>query len=138
MLLKKLIPMQDVVSNMGDTITRVLPESTVIEYLLNAKASVLLSVEEYLKRHSKVPFINLYQGNNIASFLKLFPRFLSAVIILIYKWQTLCLSFDLCKKGKCEGKGAALNKNDYLFQSIYNIKKTSPFYGVHEICVGYR
>ncbi|XP_034176943.1 uncharacterized protein LOC117602718 isoform X2 [Osmia lignaria lignaria] len=58
-----LIPMQDVVSNMGDAVTRVLPESTVIEYLLNAKTTILLSVEEYLKVHSKVPFINLYQDS---------------------------------------------------------------------------
>nr|XP_012137423.1 PREDICTED: uncharacterized protein LOC105662071 [Megachile rotundata] len=57
------IPMKDVVNNLGEQLLRVLPESTLIEYLLNAKSHVLLTVENYLNIHCTIPFINLYQGN---------------------------------------------------------------------------
>ncbi|XP_017752597.1 PREDICTED: uncharacterized protein C7orf62 homolog [Eufriesea mexicana] len=54
------VPMNEVVKTMNDQITRLYPESTLLEYLLNAESPVLLSIEEYLKISSSVPFINLY------------------------------------------------------------------------------
>lgn len=105
--------MMEVVRNLSYKVARYFPASTVVEYLLNADSPVLMSIEEYLRLHSSVPFINLYHGN-------------SSFVV------------ELRVKGAEKSLIGRLNKNDYLFQSIYNIKKTSSFYGVHEICVRYR
>lgn len=55
--------MNEVIKTMNDQIARLYPESTLLEYLLNAENPVLLSIEEYLKISSSVPLINLYSGN---------------------------------------------------------------------------
>lgn len=55
--------MKDVVENIIDKMARLLPESTVLEYLLSVNATVLMSVEDYLQTYSTVPLINIYQGN---------------------------------------------------------------------------
>ncbi|XP_076666017.1 uncharacterized protein LOC143367749 isoform X2 [Andrena cerasifolii] len=57
------VSMTDVVRNLSDKISRMFPESTVLEYLLNAKHSVFLTVEDYIKIHATVPFIHLYQDS---------------------------------------------------------------------------
>lgn len=55
--------MNEVIKTMNDQIARLYPESTLLEYLLNAENPGLLSIEEYLKISSSVPLINLYSGN---------------------------------------------------------------------------
>ncbi|XP_043255333.1 testis-expressed protein 47-like [Colletes gigas] len=55
------VPMKDVVRNISDEVSRLFPESTVLQYLLNAHSPVLLTAKEFLKIHSTVPFVNLYQ-----------------------------------------------------------------------------
>nr|XP_033338978.1 testis-expressed protein 47-like isoform X1 [Megalopta genalis]XP_033338979.1 testis-expressed protein 47-like isoform X1 [Megalopta genalis] len=57
------ISMADVARNVCNKDARDLPENTVVEYLINTISPVLLSVEEYLKTYSSVPFINLYQDS---------------------------------------------------------------------------
>lgn len=111
--------MKDVVRNLSDKISRMFPESTVLEYLLNAKNSVFLTVEDYIKIHATVPFIHLYQGN-------------STVLTANFFWGNLKLRSLNSSLDPKRSMGAnlirwSLNKNGYLFQSIYNIKKTSPF-----------
>ncbi|KAK1133120.1 hypothetical protein K0M31_014478 [Melipona bicolor] len=54
--------MQEVIRSLGDKLARLYPESTLLEYLLNAKSPVLLTVEKYLDIYASVPFINLYSG----------------------------------------------------------------------------
>ncbi|KAK9307288.1 hypothetical protein QLX08_002312 [Tetragonisca angustula] len=55
-----LVPMQEVMRSLGDKLTRLYPESTLLEYLLNAESPVLLTVEKYLDIHASVPLVNLY------------------------------------------------------------------------------
>ncbi|KOX80794.1 hypothetical protein WN51_03856, partial [Melipona quadrifasciata] len=62
-----LVPMQEVIRSSGDKLARLYPESTLLEYLLNAKSPVLLTVEKYLDIYASVPFVNLYSGNNVIS-----------------------------------------------------------------------
>ncbi|KOC64861.1 hypothetical protein WH47_00364 [Habropoda laboriosa] len=57
------VPIKEVIRNINDKIARLYPESTLLEYLLNANSPVILTVEEYLKIFSSVPFISLYSGN---------------------------------------------------------------------------
>ncbi|XP_050487373.1 uncharacterized protein LOC126871990 [Bombus huntii] len=59
------VSIQEVIRSLSDKLTRLYPESTLLEYLLNAESPVILTVEEYLNIYSTVPFINLYSGNNI-------------------------------------------------------------------------
>ncbi|CAL7949875.1 unnamed protein product [Xylocopa violacea] len=54
------IPMDEVMRNVNNRIARLYPESTLLEYLLNVKSPVFLTVEEYLRLHSTIPLINLY------------------------------------------------------------------------------
>lgn len=73
--------MKEVAKTLGDTLTRLYPESTLIEYLLSAKSPVLMTVEEYIKIHSTIPLIKLYAGNNViyATFFFCWSRFLISV-----------------------------------------------------------
>ncbi|CAK9808337.1 Testis-expressed protein 47 [Anthophora plagiata] len=54
------VPIKEIIRNINDKISRLYPESTLLEYLLNANNSVILTVEKYLEIFSAVPFISLY------------------------------------------------------------------------------
>ncbi|KAL2729040.1 hypothetical protein V1478_006672 [Vespula squamosa] len=55
----------EILFNLNEKVPQYLPESTVLEFLLNAKSSVLKTVEDYLHIYSDVPFIEFYDGNRI-------------------------------------------------------------------------
>ncbi|XP_026670823.1 uncharacterized protein LOC108626702 [Ceratina calcarata] len=74
------VPMKDVVRNLNDKISRLYPESTLLEYLLNIDSPVLLTVKEYLKVYSSVPLVNLYSGNTTAS----------SIVIVLYNFKYNC------------------------------------------------
>ncbi|KZC06576.1 hypothetical protein WN55_10487 [Dufourea novaeangliae] len=59
------VPMVEVVRNLKHKVARYFPESTVIEYLLRANTSILMTVEVYLRIYSQVPFMHLYPGNDL-------------------------------------------------------------------------
>ncbi|CAK9813836.1 hypothetical protein ANTQUA_LOCUS7784 [Anthophora quadrimaculata] len=54
------VPIKEVIRNINDKISRLYPESTLLEYLLNANNPVIMTVEKYLEIFSAVPFISLY------------------------------------------------------------------------------
>lgn len=57
--------MQEVIRSLVNKLARLYPESTLLEYLLNAESPVLLTVKKYLDIYASVPLINLYSGNNV-------------------------------------------------------------------------
>ncbi|XP_035731124.1 testis-expressed protein 47-like [Vespa mandarinia] len=50
----------EILFNLNEKVPQYLPESTVLEFLLNAKSSVLKTVEDYLRVYTEVPFIEFY------------------------------------------------------------------------------
>lgn len=72
---------EEILQNLREKAQRYLPESTVLEFLMNVKSPMLKDIREYVDLAELVPFIRLYNGND--------PN--------------------------------DRNKNDYLFQNIYNI-----------------
>ncbi|KAK2574966.1 hypothetical protein KPH14_008729 [Odynerus spinipes] len=50
----------DILCNLNEKIPQYLPESTILEYLLNVKSSILKTVEDYLQIYNDVPFIQFY------------------------------------------------------------------------------
>lgn len=60
------IDVQDVLQNLGDKAAQYLPESTVLEFLLNVKSPVLKTVEEYLQMYSDTTPSAFWDGNNYA------------------------------------------------------------------------
>ena len=79
--------MQEVMRSLGDKLTRLYPESTLLEYLLNAESPVLLTVEKYLDIHASVPLVNLYSGNNVISVFIISVKIFSIVFneVLLFK-----------------------------------------------------
>ncbi|XP_011053228.1 PREDICTED: uncharacterized protein LOC105145421 [Acromyrmex echinatior] len=58
------IDVQDVLRNLGDKAARYLPESTVLEFLLNVNSPVLKTVEEYLQMYSDASPSAFWDGKN--------------------------------------------------------------------------
>ncbi|XP_067210655.1 uncharacterized protein [Linepithema humile] len=61
---EKSIDVQDVLQNLGDKAARYLPESTVLEFLLNVKSPVLKTVEDHLQMYSDMSPSTFWDGNN--------------------------------------------------------------------------
>ncbi|EGI66220.1 hypothetical protein G5I_05338 [Acromyrmex echinatior] len=59
------IDVQDVLRNLGDKAARYLPESTVLEFLLNVNSPVLKTVEEYLQMYSDASPSAFWDDNNV-------------------------------------------------------------------------
>jgi len=53
-----------VLRNLGDKAARYLPESTLIEFLLNVNSPVLKTVEEYLQMYSDASPSAFWDGKN--------------------------------------------------------------------------
>lgn len=53
---------QDVLRNLGGEAARYLPESTVLEFLLNVKSPVLRTVEDYLRMYSDISPCAFWDG----------------------------------------------------------------------------
>lgn len=63
------IDVQDVLRNLGDKAAQCLPESTVLEFLLNVNSPVLKTVEEYMQMYSDMSPSAFWDGkNNICLF----------------------------------------------------------------------
>ncbi|CAL1685588.1 unnamed protein product [Lasius platythorax] len=62
---EKSIDVQDALWNLGDKAARYLPESTVLEFLLNVSSPVLKTVEEYLRMYSDVSPSAFWDDNNV-------------------------------------------------------------------------
>ncbi|PBC31653.1 hypothetical protein APICC_02223 [Apis cerana cerana] len=54
------IPMNEVVKTLNEKFVPYYPESTLLEYLLNIRHPVILTIDDYLKIFSVTPTINLY------------------------------------------------------------------------------
>ncbi|XP_012055094.1 PREDICTED: uncharacterized protein LOC105618163 [Atta cephalotes] len=61
----KSINIQDVLRNLGDKAAWYLPESTVLEFLLNVNSPVLKTVEEYLQMYSDASPSAFWDDNNV-------------------------------------------------------------------------
>lgn len=55
--------MNEVVKTLNEKFVPYYPESTLLEYLLNIRHPVILTIDDYLKIFSVTPTINLYPGN---------------------------------------------------------------------------
>ncbi|XP_025267192.1 uncharacterized protein LOC105259380 [Camponotus floridanus] len=62
---EKSIDVQDVLRNLGDKAAQYLPESTVLEFLLNVNSPVLKTIEEYMQMYSDMSPSAFWDDNNI-------------------------------------------------------------------------
>jgi len=63
------IDVQDVLRNLGEA-AQYLPESTVLEFLLNVNSPVLKTVEEYMQMYSDMSPSAFWDGKNNMSILR--------------------------------------------------------------------